>query len=80
MTGFLDIHGARAFLGNKSLSWLRQHVREIPHLKLYGQLLFDPEELRAWVMRVAERDVPVDVNALVRNVLHPPDRKRRAGR
>ncbi len=80
MNGFLDIHGARAFLGNKSLSWLRQHIREIPHMKLYGQLLFSPEELTAWVLRVAERDAPVDVDAVVRSVLHPLDRKRRATR
>lgn len=78
MNGFLDIHGARAFLGNRSVSWLRQHIREIPHMKLYDRLLFDPQELRDWVMRTAERDVPVDVGAVIRSVLHPPDRKRRA--
>lgn len=77
MIGYLDPHGARKFLGNKSMSWLRSHLYEIPHLKLYDRLLFDPVELRAWVERTAEKRDPIDVDAIVTSVLGP--RKRRAG-
>lgn len=76
MTGYLDIHGARKFLGGRSLSWLRLHVHEIPHLKLYDRLLFDPSELRTWVLATAERHNPVDVDKLVAEVMKP----RRKGR
>lgn len=79
MTGYLDLHGARQFLGNRSVSWLRLHVHEIPHLKLYDRLLFDPAELRAWVAATAERHNPVDIDAVVREVMQPA-RKGRAGR
>jgi hypothetical protein len=79
MTGYLDIHGARQFLGNRSLSWLRSHIAEIPHLKLYDRLLFDPAELRVWVERTAERHNPVDVDAVVAQVMQPK-RKGRAAR
>jgi len=71
VTGYLDIHGARKFLGNRSLSWLRSHIHEIPHLKLYDRLLFDPTELKLWVERTAERHVPVDVDAVVAQVMMP---------
>lgn len=80
MNGYLNFDGMLSFLGGKSRSWGRLHIHEIPHRKLFGTLIFDPLELRAWVEHTAERDVPVDVNALVRSVLHPPDRKRRAAR
>jgi hypothetical protein len=79
VTGFLDIHGARQFLGNRSLSWLRLHVHEIPHLKLYDRLLFDPAELRAWVTATAERHNPIDIDAVVAEVMRPA-RKGRAAR
>ena len=69
MIGYLDPHGARKFLGDKSMAWLRLHLHEIPHLKLYDRLLFDPVELRSWVERTAERHVPVDVDAVVREVM-----------
>jgi hypothetical protein len=69
VTGYLNPHGARKFFGDKSMSWLRSHLHEIPHLKLYDRLLFDPAELRAWVEKTAERHVPVDVDGLVRDVL-----------
>lgn len=78
MTGYLDIHGARQFLGNRSLSWLRLHVHEIPHMKLYDRLLFDPAELRAWVVATAERHNPVDVDALVAEVMQPKGKGRAA--
>ncbi len=76
MTGYLDIHGARKFLGDKSVSWMRVHINEIPHRKLYSQLLFDPIELKLWVERTAEKCAPVDVDAIVASVMQP--KKRRA--
>lgn len=79
MTGYLDIHGARKFLGDKSVSWMRLHIAEIPHRKLYSQLLFCPLELRAWVTATAERHVPVDIDQVVREVMQPK-RKGRAAR
>jgi len=79
MTGYLDIHGARQFLGNRSLSWLRLHVHEIPHVKLYDRLLFDPAELRAWVEQTAVRHNPIDIDAVVAQVMMPK-RKERAER
>jgi hypothetical protein len=75
--GFLDIHGARQFLGNKSLSWLRLHVSEIPHYRLHDRLLFDPQELRAYVLTAAERHNPIDVDKLVHEVMQQPKRKGR---
>jgi hypothetical protein len=79
VTGYLDIHGARQFLGNKSVSWIRSHISEIPHRKLYSQLLFCPLELRVWVEATAERHTPVDVDAVVAEVMKPR-RKGRAAR
>jgi len=75
--GYLDIHGARRFLGDKSVSWMRQHIHDIPHRKLYDRLLFDPTELRAWVEQTAERHNPVDVDALVAEVLGPRRSRRK---
>jgi hypothetical protein len=77
--GYLDIHGARQFLGNRSVSWLRLHVHEIPHLKLYDRLLFSPDELQAWVLATAERHNPVDVDAVVASVMVPARKKRATG-
>jgi len=79
MNGFLDVHGARKFLGNKSLSWLRLHISEIPHYRLHDRLLFDPQELRAYVMATAERCVPIDVDAVVASVMQPARKRRAAG-
>lgn len=76
MTGYLDIHGARKFLGGKSVSWVRSHLHEIPHRKLYDRLLFDPQELRAFVEQHAEKKNPIDLDAIVAGVLG--QRKRRA--
>jgi hypothetical protein len=76
VTGYLSFDGMLAFLGGKSRAWGRLHVHEIPHLKLYDRLLFDPIELKLWVERTAEKHVPVDVDAVVASVLGP--RKRRA--
>jgi len=71
--------GARAFLGNKSMAWLRSHLHEIPHRKLYDRLIFDPAELRAFVEARSERKVPVDLDGLVSEVLGA-GRKRRTAR
>jgi hypothetical protein len=79
MTGFLSFNGMLAFLGGKKKGWGRLHVHEIPHMKLYDRLLFDPVELRAWVERTAERHVPVDIDAVVAEVMKPA-RKRRTAR
>ena len=78
MNGYLDIHGARQFLGNKSVSWMRLHIHEIPHQKLFDRLIFDPVELRAWVEKTAERVNPLDLDEIVRGVLG--DRTRRGAR
>jgi hypothetical protein len=48
-------------------------------MKLYDRLLFDPVELRAWVERTAERHVPVDIDAVVAEVMKAA-RKRRTAR
>lgn len=47
--GFLNIRQATEFLGGRSVSWVRSHLHEIPYRKLYDRLLFDPQELRAYV-------------------------------
>ena len=78
MTGFLDFNGMLTFLGGKSRAWGRAHAHEIPGMKLYGQWLYDPRELDAWVRRVAERPVHVDVDAIVSEVMGT--KKRRAAR
>lgn len=78
MIGFLDFNGMLAFLGGKSRAWGRLHIAEIPHLKLYDRLLFDPAELRAWVTATAERHVPVDVDGVVAAVMQPKKKGRAA--
>ncbi len=76
MTGYLNVHQAAAFLGGRSVAWLRSHLNEIPHLKLYDRLLFDPANLRSWVERTAEKKNPIDVDAIVAEVLGPQKRRR----
>lgn len=82
--GFLDIDGAREFLGNRSRSWVRHHVvaSGLPCRKLFDRLLFDPVELRAWVEKNATRPAALDVAGLVDDVLgtssRPANRKRKA--
>lgn len=79
MTGYLSFDQMLSFLGGKSRAWGRLHVHEIPHLKLYDRLLFDPAELRAWVTATAERHNPVDVDRLVAQVMHGGRKRRAAG-
>lgn len=78
MIGYLNIRQAAAFLGGRSVSWVRSHISDIPHLKLYDRLLFDPQALRAFVEQNAEKRNPVDVDAVVASVIGV--RKRGAGR
>lgn len=79
MIGYLNVRQAAEFLGGRSISWMRLHMAEIPHLKLYDRLLFDPAELRVWIQSMATRHVPVDVDAIVREAM-TPGRKRRTVR
>jgi len=76
MTGYLNIRAAGQFLGGRSVSWVRSHLHEIPHRKLYDRLLFDPQELRAFVETNSIKHNPIDVDAVVANVL---GKRRRAG-
>lgn len=81
MKPYLNFNGMLKFCGDRSKGWGRKHLPEIPHLKLYDRLLFDPDELRAWIERTAERHNPIDVDAIVANALEPkPKRKGRAAR
>jgi hypothetical protein len=77
MTGYLNIRQAADFLGGRSLSWIRSHLHEIPHRKLYDRLLFDPDELRAFVEARSERRNALDLDDLVAEVIGG-GRKRRA--
>ena len=79
MIGYLNIRQAAEFLGGRSVSWLRSHIHEIPHRKLYDRLLFDPIELRAFVDTRSTRMIPVDLAGLVSEVLGA-GRKRRTAR
>ena len=63
--GYLNAKQAAEFLGGRSVRWLRSHLHEIPHFKLYDRLLFDPKELRAFVQKEAERVNPIDLDALI---------------
>ncbi len=69
MTGYINIHEAARFLGGRSVSWVRSHLHEMPHRKLYDRLLFDPVELRAFVEANAERRNPIDIDAIVHDVM-----------
>jgi hypothetical protein len=73
--GYLDFNGMLAFLGGRSRAWGRLHVHEIPHRKLFDRLIFDPLELRAWVEQTAVRHNPVDVDAVVAEVMQPKKRR-----
>ena len=79
MTGYLNIRQAATFLGGRSVSWLRSHLHEIPHRKLYDRLLFDPAELRAFVEARSVRRDPVDLADLVSAVVGA-GRKGRTGK
>jgi hypothetical protein len=50
--GFLDVKGAAAFLGGWSPKRIYNLVERgtIPFYKPHGRLLFDPRELREWVL------------------------------
>jgi hypothetical protein len=50
--GFLDVKAAAEFLGGWSQKRIYNLVerRAIPFYKPHGRLLFDPDELREWVM------------------------------
>lgn len=69
MTGYLNIRQAANFLGGRSLSWLRSHLHEIPHRKLYDRLLFDPDESRAFVETRSERKNVLDLDDLVAEII-----------
>jgi hypothetical protein len=75
MSGYLNVRQAASFLGGRSVSWLRSHLHEVPHQKLYDRLLFDPAELRAFVEQRAEKKNPIDLDTIVAGVLG--SRKRR---
>jgi hypothetical protein len=75
MTGYLNVRQAAAFLGGRSVAWMRSHLHEIPHRKLYDRLLFDPEELHAFVEVKSQRKNPIDVDAVVAAVLSARKRK-----
>ncbi len=79
MTGYLNIRQAANFLGGRSVSWLRSHLHDIPHRKLYDRLLFDPIELRAFVEARAQRRNAVDLHDLVSAVVGN-GKKSRAGK
>ena len=78
MTGYLNVRQAAEFLGGRSVSWLRSHLHEIPHRKLYDRLLFDPAELRAFVEARSERKIPVDLDCLVAEVIGVGGKRRAA--
>jgi hypothetical protein len=77
MTGYFNIRQAAEFLGSRSVSWLRSHLHEIPHRKLYDRLLFDPVELRSFVEARSTRRTPVDLDSLVSEIVGA-EKKRRA--
>lgn len=69
MTGYLNSREAARFLGGRSLRWLRSHLHKIPHLRLYDRLVFDPAELRRWVVRTAERGAAgIDISTIIKKV------------
>lgn len=76
MTGYLNTRQAADFLGGRSLSWLRSHLHEIPHRRLYDRLLFDPDELRAFVEARSERRIVLDLDDLVTEVLGKEKKRR----
>lgn len=78
MTGYLNVRQAAEFLGGRSVSWLRSHIHEIPHRKLYDRLLFDPIELRTFVEARSTRRTPVDLDSLVSEVVGAGKKRRAA--
>ena len=69
MAGFFNSREAARFLGGRSLRWLRAHLHDIPHLRLYDRLIFDPAELRRWVERTAERSAAgIDISTIIKKV------------
>jgi hypothetical protein len=78
VTGYLNIRQAAEFLGGRSVSWLRSHLHEIPHRKLYDRLLFDPVELRTFVEARSTRRTPVDLDSLVSEILGAGKKRRAA--
>ena len=69
MTGYLNSREAVRFLGGRSLRWLQSHLHEIPHLRLYDRLIFDPVELKRWVERTAERGTAgIDISTIIKKV------------
>ena len=78
MNGYLNVRQAAIFLGGRSVSWLRSHLHEIPHRRLYDRLLFDPAELRSFVESRSERKIPVDLDGLVFEVLGAGKKRRTA--
>ncbi len=76
MTGYLNIRQAADFLGGRSLSWLRSHLHEIPHRKLYDRLLFDPDELRSFVETRSERRHALDLDDLVTELVGKGKKRR----
>ncbi len=78
MTGYFNIRQAAEFLGGRSVSWLRSHLHEIPHRKLYDRLLFDPVELRTFVEARSTRSTPVDLDSLVSEVVGAGKNRRAA--
>lgn len=78
MTGYLNIRQAAEFLGGRSVSWLRSHLHEIPHRKLYDRLLFEPVELRTFVEARSTRRTPVDLDSLVSEVVGAGKKRRAA--
>jgi len=80
MNGYLNVRQAAAFLGGRSVSWLRSHLHDVPHLKLYDRLLFDPAELRKWVEATAKRHLPVDLDEIARELDSLSRRKGFTGR
>ena len=76
MIGYLNIRQAADFLGGRSLSWLRSHLHEIPHRKLYDRLLFDPDELRAFVETRSERRNVLDLDDLVVEIIGKGKKRR----
>jgi hypothetical protein len=78
MTGYLNIRQAAEFLGGRSVSWLRSHLHEIPHRKLYDRLLFDAVELRTFVEARSTRRTPVDLGSLVSEIVGAGKKRRAA--
>ena len=77
--GYIGPHEARKFLGGRSMSWLRSHLHEIPHLKLYDRILFDRLKLQEWVEQTAVKCDPVDVDSIVIDSMKPAKKREATG-